>query len=135
MSASCKCWRCCWHAILLHLARSNPLRTIGRREAGRGGSGDQDVVTRFDYMVGFVEPWTQTGRCVPVGVVSRSPACRPFMDSSVSPTRGEQELSVWNGHYAYTCYHPLFVFNHFGDLERCALRPGNVHYRDKVSRL
>ena len=26
-----------------------------------------------------------------------------------------------------TCYHPLFVFNQFGDLERCALRPGNVH--------
>src|SRR5438132_9798650 len=25
------------------------------------------------------------------------------------------------------CYHPLFVFNQDGDLERCALRPGNVH--------
>jgi Transposase DDE domain group 1 len=37
---------------------------------------------------------------------------------------------VWNGHYACTCYHPLFVFNHFGDLERCALRPGNVHSAD-----
>ena len=72
------------------------------------------------------------------------------MDSSVSPTHGEQEMSVWNGHYACTCYHPLFVFNQFGDLERCALRPGNVHsadgwkdvldpvvarYRSKVSRL
>src|SRR5262249_40499350 len=59
-------------------------------------------------------------------------------------------VSVWNGHYACTCYHPLFVFNHFGDLERCALRPGNVHsadgckevldpvvarYRGKVSRI
>ena len=40
------------------------------------------------------------------------------MDSSVSPTHGEQELSVWNGHYECTCYHPLFVFNQFGDLER-----------------
>jgi Transposase DDE domain group 1 len=39
------------------------------------------------------------------------------MDSSVSPTHGEQENSVWNGHYACTCYHPLFVFNQFGDLE------------------
>src|SRR5215470_10368187 len=27
------------------------------------------------------------------------------MDSSVSPTHGEQEMSVWNGHYACTCYH------------------------------
>jgi len=52
------------------------------------------------------------------------------MDSSVSPTHGEQEMSVWNGHYACTCYHPLFVFNQFGDLERCALRPGNVHSAD-----
>jgi hypothetical protein len=52
------------------------------------------------------------------------------MDSSVSPTHGEQENSVWNGHYACTCYHPPFVFNQFGDLERCALRPGNVHSAD-----
>jgi Transposase DDE domain group 1 len=52
------------------------------------------------------------------------------MDSSVSPTHGEQELSVWNGHYECTCYHPLFVFNQFGDLERCSLRAGNVHSAD-----
>src|SRR5260370_9272976 len=52
------------------------------------------------------------------------------MDSSMSPTHGEQEMSVWNGHYACTCYHPLFVFNQLGDLERCALRPGNVHSAD-----
>ena len=52
------------------------------------------------------------------------------MDSSVSPTHGEQEMSVWNGHYACTCNHPLFVFNQFGDLERCALRAGNVHSAD-----
>src|SRR5262249_41023435 len=52
------------------------------------------------------------------------------MDSSVSPTHGEQEMSVWNGHYACTYYHPLFVFNQFGDLERCALRAGNVHSAD-----
>src|SRR5262249_23276844 len=52
------------------------------------------------------------------------------MDSSVSPTHGEQEMSVWNGHYACTCYHPLFVLNQFGDLERCALRAGNVHSAD-----
>ena len=52
------------------------------------------------------------------------------MDSSVSPTHGEQENSVWNGHYDCTCYHPLFVFNQYGDLERCALRPGNVHSAD-----
>jgi len=52
------------------------------------------------------------------------------MDSSESPTYGEQEGSAYNGHFGCTCYHPLFVFNQFGDLERCALRPGNVHSAD-----
>jgi hypothetical protein len=49
------------------------------------------------------------------------------MDSSESPTYGEQEGSAYNGHFGCTCYHPLFVFNQFGDVERCVLRPGNVH--------
>ena len=52
------------------------------------------------------------------------------MDSSESPTYGEQEGSAYNGHFACTCYHPLFVFNQFGDVERCVLRPGNVHSAD-----
>ncbi len=71
------------------------------------------------------------------------------MDSSVSRTYGDQEGSAYNGHFGCPCYHPLFVFNQFGDLERCTLRPGNVHsaegwrevlepvvvrYRDKVKR-
>jgi hypothetical protein len=49
------------------------------------------------------------------------------MDSSVSPTHGDQEGTAYNGHFGCTCYHPLFLFNQFGDLERCSLRPGNVH--------
>src|SRR2546428_12281914 len=44
-----------------------------------------------------------------------------------SATYGAQEGTAYNGHFACTCYHPLFVFNQDGDLERCALRPGNVH--------
>jgi hypothetical protein len=47
------------------------------------------------------------------------------MDSSVSPTHDAQQDTAWNGHF-----HPLFVFNKFGPLERCALRPGNVHSTD-----
>lgn len=39
------------------------------------------------------------------------------MDSSVSPTHGEQEGTAYNGHFGCTCYHPLFLFNQFGDLE------------------
>jgi Transposase DDE domain group 1 len=52
------------------------------------------------------------------------------MDSSESPTYGEQEGSAYNGHFGCTCYHPLFVFNQLGDVERCALSPGNVHSAD-----
>jgi hypothetical protein len=73
------------------------------------------------------------------------------MDSSVGPNARRTGNGRLNGHYECTCYHPLlFVFNQFGDLERCALRPGNVHsadgwesvlrpvvarYRGKVSRI
>ena len=33
------------------------------------------------------------------------------MDSSESPTHGDQEGSAYNEHFACTCYHPLFWFN------------------------
>ena len=46
------------------------------------------------------------------------------MDSSVSPTFGDQEGTAYSGHFVCTCYHPPFVFNEFGDLERCDQRPG-----------
>jgi len=52
------------------------------------------------------------------------------LDSSVSETYGEQEGSAYNGHFGCTCYHPLFCFNQFGDLERCMLREGNVASAD-----
>jgi len=49
------------------------------------------------------------------------------LDSSVSETYGEQEGTAYNGHFDCTCYHPLFCFNQFGDVERALLREGNVH--------
>jgi hypothetical protein len=47
------------------------------------------------------------------------------MDSSVSETYGHQEGTDYNGYFACICYHPLFLFNQFGDLERVMLRRGN----------
>ena len=47
------------------------------------------------------------------------------MDSSVSETYGEQEGMTYNGHFECTCYHPLFLFNQFGDLEYAMLRRVN----------
>ncbi|MCP4612819.1 MAG: IS1380 family transposase [Planctomycetes bacterium] len=52
------------------------------------------------------------------------------MDSSVSPTYGNQEGTAYNGYFQCTCYHPLFCFNQYGDLERALLRNGNVHSAD-----
>src|SRR6185369_7895086 len=43
------------------------------------------------------------------------------MDSSVSETYGHQEGSAYNDYFACTCYHPLFRFNQFGNLERVLL--------------
>ena len=53
------------------------------------------------------------------------------MDSSVSPTYGNQEGSVYNGYFECNCYHPLFCFNQYGDMERALLRHGNVHSADE----
>jgi len=57
--------------------------------------------------------------------------CKPLkqlilgLDSSVSETHGKQEGSAYNGHFECNCYHPLFLFNQLGDLERAMLRRGN----------
>ncbi len=65
--------------------------------------------------------------------IDRHHAAKPLkwitldMDSSVSPTHGAQEGTARSGHFDCSCYHPLFVFNQFGHLERCKLRLGNVH--------
>ena len=47
------------------------------------------------------------------------------MDSSVSETYGQQQGTAYNGHFECVCYHPRFLFNQFGDLERAMLRRGN----------
>ena len=52
------------------------------------------------------------------------------LDSSVSETYGRQEGSAYNGHFVCTCYHPLFCFNHLGDLEWVLLRNGNAASAD-----
>ncbi len=52
------------------------------------------------------------------------------LDSSESPVHGQQEGTAYNGHSECVCYHPLFLFNQFGDCEAAKLRPGNVHSAD-----
>ena len=63
--------------------------------------------------------------------IDKAHRCKPLkqlildLDSSVSETYGKQEGTAYNGHFECTCYHPLFLFNQFGDLERAMLRRGN----------
>ena len=71
-----------------------------------------------------ISPATGLTRCTSDD--RRGLSCSTWI-SSENPTYGEREGSAYNGHFGCTCYHPLFVFNQFGDVERCALRPGNVH--------
>ena len=49
------------------------------------------------------------------------------VDSSESPVHGQQEGSAYNGHFECVCYHPLFLFNQFGDCEGATLRCGHFN--------
>jgi hypothetical protein len=119
------------------LARDPAMRAIvGREGLGRSAASSSEM-GRFETewlsseanlaaLTDLSAAWIDRvhGRRPPDGIILD-------MDSSESPTYGEQEGSAWNGHFRCTCYHPLFVFNQFGDLERCLLRPGNVHSADE----
>jgi hypothetical protein len=54
------------------------------------------------------------------------------LDSTEDPAHGKQEGVAYNGHFAKTCFHPLFCFTSAGDCLRAKLRPGNVHSADGV---
>jgi hypothetical protein len=59
--------------------------------------------------------WVKQAR-TPCGSVLTAPL------SSVSETYGRQEGAAYNGHFGYECYHPLFLFNQDGNVERVLLR-------------
>jgi hypothetical protein len=54
------------------------------------------------------------------------------LDSTEDPAYGKQEGVAYNGHFAKTCFHPLFAFTSEGDCLGAKLRPGNVHSADGV---
>src|SRR5271165_5510796 len=106
----------------------------GRRQGAHGSGclGQPDGPLRDRMAGGAGKPRRSCRSAGPVdrrGAQAASAAGRVVldMDSSESPTYGAQEGNAYNGHFGCTCYHPLFVFNQLGDLERCALRSGNVH--------
>ena len=118
------------------LARDPAMRWIVGGRAGAEQAASASQIGRFETQ------WLASGKNLAALTnlsgrwIDRVHRCRPAkiivldMDSSVSPPYGGQESTAYNGHFGCTCYHPLFVFNQFGDLERCALRSGNVHSAD-----
>src|SRR3954466_11794657 len=115
------------------LAHDPAMRWVVGGAAVTGQAASTSQMGRFETEVLTQDANLSALADVSGGWIDRVHARRPVkgivldLDSSVSPTYGEQEGSAYNGHFGCTCYHPLFVFNQFGDLERCALRPGNVH--------
>lgn len=90
---------------------------------------ETEVLTRQENLEGLVHLnalWVQKA-------IARTTHRRIILDqdSSESPVHGEQEGAAYNGHFGCTCYHPLFLFNQFGDCEGALLRPGNVHSADR----
>ena len=106
---------------------------VGRRGGPERPAASTNTMSRFE-----TEVLTQDGNVEGLGRVNATWVDRAMthtahrrvildMDSSESPVHGEQEGTSYNGHFGSTCYHPLFVFNQFGDCEGAMLRAGNVH--------
>ena len=108
---------------------------IGERALEKAGAGET-TVGRFekeillegnntDKLDGIIMRWIEK-----IDLIRGIKKIVLDMDSSESPVYGEQEESAYNGHFGLKCYHPLFVFNQYGDCLKVKLRPGNVHSAD-----
>ena len=113
--------------VLRHIVggRAIEKQAASTSEVGRF---ETDILTdtnNLDVLIAMPGQWVQR-------VAEHRPIKKLILDldSSVSQTYGQQEGTVYNGHFMCTCYHPLFLFNQDGDVERALLRRGNVHSAD-----
>jgi hypothetical protein len=112
------------------LARDPAMRTIVGRDGFDRAAASSSQMGRFETEWLATDANLEALANLSGAWIDRVHARRPpdgiilDMDSSESPTHGEQEGSAWNGHFGCTCYHPLFVLNQFGDLE-CKRRRKN----------
>ena len=110
-------------------------QVVGSRAVTRSAASTSQV-GRFETEVLAHPDNLATLMAMPGAWVDRVCEVRPMrmlildLDSSVSETYGRQEGSAYNGHFGCECYHPLFCFNQFGDVERALLRNGNVASAD-----
>jgi len=95
-------------------------RAASTSEVGRFETETLSTSSNLTALMNFSGEW-----------IDKAHRCKPLkqlildLDSSVSETYGKQQGTAYNGHFECTCYHPLFLFNQFGDLERAMLRRGN----------
>ena len=119
--------RLCRDPVMRQIVGGRAMKT-GAASASAMGRFETEMLTRPENLAALID---LPGRWIDAVHDKRPPKVITLdMDSSESPVHGDQEGSAWNGHFQKKCLHPLFVFNQFGDLERCALRPGNVHSAD-----
>ncbi len=107
-----------WHAVVGMLRQA-----VFGRLAGYEDVNDAERLSRDPAM-----RWIVGGKATDRGAASSSQMGR--FEPPVKLTLADPCEHSYNGHFGCTCYHPLFVFNQLVDLERCALRPGNVHSAD-----
>ena len=119
--------RLCRDPVMRQLVGGRAVKR-GAASASAMGRFETAMLTRPENLAALID---LSGRWIDAVHDRRPPKVVTLdMDSSESPVHGDQEGAAWNGHFQSKCLHPLFVFNQFGDLERCALRPGNVHSAD-----
>jgi len=118
------------------LAQDPVMRVIVGRRGPERQAASTNTMSRFETEVLFrrknLEGLARLNAQWVDKAMARTPHRRVIldMDSSESPVHGEQEGATYNGHFGSVCYHPVFVFNQFGDCEGAMLRPGNVHSAD-----
>ena len=121
----------------VRLARDPAMQAVVGRRALEKQAASTNTVSRFetDVLISQENLWglrqLNAGWVDQAVVRTRHQRIILDMDSSESPLYGEQEGAAYNGHFGCVCYHPLFLFNQFGDCEGAMLRPGNVHSADR----
>jgi hypothetical protein len=119
------------------LAQDPAMRVIASKRASEKQAASTNTLGRFETEVLTREENVKGLMHLNSEWVERAMACTRHrrvildMDSSESPVYGQQEGAAYNGHFETVCYHPLFVFNQFGDCEGALLRPGNVHSAER----
>jgi hypothetical protein len=125
-----------------NLTRDPAMRAVVGRKALERSAASQNAVARFETETlatnENVEALSKiNGSWVSKAMTMKRTESRKVildMDSSESPVYGCQEGSAYNGHFGSVCYHPLFIFNQFGDCEAAELRTRQRTFCQGVAR-